>query len=410
VTSTDPVAAEPDRGSGDSGAPTWIASVVRNGIWQAIAAILITLAALWFLGQARSLVRYLILAWLLSIALEPAVFYLHDKRGWRRGSATGLILAAVLALIVVMGVLLVPVLSHGISQISTNVPKYVAQINSYTQRHFHTTVISVTSSQQSGQAAQGASNFLKQHGKDILGAIGGALGAIFSIFTIGLFTFYLTANGPKVRRALLSRMRPERQERALWALNEAIKKMGGYFYSRGLLALINGTLMFITLEILGVPFALPLAMFEGVVAEFIPVVGTYVAGAIPVLVALAEVSPTAALIVVVEILVYQQVENYFLSPRISQKTMELNAGIAFGAAMAGGAVGGFIGAFFALPIAAVIQSFLSNYSKKYEVTESDLTTVDPPKTPKPKEERHGLRRRHPAGAAEPGEATEPATS
>ena len=67
------------------------------------------------------------------------------------------------------------------------------------------------------------------------------------------------------------------------------------------------------------------------------------------------------------ILVYQQLKNYLLSPRLSQKTMELNAGVAFAAAMAGGAVGGFIGAFFALPIAAVIQAFLSTYSRRYEV-------------------------------------------
>jgi predicted PurR-regulated permease PerM len=133
-----------------------------------------------------------------------------------------------------------------------------------------------------------------------------------------------------------------------------------------------------------VPYALPLALFEGVVAEFIPIVGTYVAGAVPVLVALASLGLGPALIVLAEILVYQQVENYFLTPRISQHTMQLNAGLAFGAAMAGGAVGGFIGAFFALPLAAVIQSFVSNYySGRYEVVESDLTRVDEPKPPKP---------------------------
>jgi predicted PurR-regulated permease PerM len=101
-----------------------------------------------------------------------------------------------------------------------------------------------------------------------------------------------------------------------------------------------------------------------------------------VLVALAAVSLTAAVIVLVEVLAYQQLENYVLSPRLSQKTMELNAGVAFAAAMAGGAVGGFIGAFFALPIAAVIQAFLATYSRHYDVVESDLDQVDPPKPPK----------------------------
>ena len=87
----------------------------------------------------------------------------------------------------------------------------------------------------------------------------------------------------------------------------------------------------------GVPFALPLAIISGFIAEFIPIVGTYLGGALPILVGLAEQGTTAALVVLIEILLYQQLENYVLSPRISAKTIELNPGIAFGAAMAGAA-------------------------------------------------------------------------
>jgi predicted PurR-regulated permease PerM len=182
---------------------------------------------------------------------------------------------------------------------------------------------------------------------------------------------------------------PERQQRVLFASETAIEKMGGYLYSRLLLAAINGALMFITLKILGVPFALPLALISGLIAEFIPIVGTYVGGALPIIVALAEKGPTAGIIVLIEVLIYQQLENYFLSPRISAKTIELNPGIAFGAAMAGGAIGGFVGAFFALPIAATIQTFLSFYSKSYEVTESALTKVDAPAPPAPPKSSEG---------------------
>jgi predicted PurR-regulated permease PerM len=110
-------------------------------------------------------------------------------------------------------------------------------------------------------------------------------------------------------------------------------------------------------------------------------------------VALAEQGPTAAIVVLIEIVVYQQVENYFLSPRIAARTIELNPGVAFGAALAGGAVGGFVGAFFALPIAATIQAFLSEYSTSYEVTESALTRMDPPPSGPPEGDRRRWRRR-----------------
>lgn len=383
VKAVDPPAAEAEPASRAAAAPSWVGWAVWRGIWQLIAAVLITAAALWFLGQARELVRYLVLSQLFAFALEPAVIWLHDRHGWRRGSATGLLLTAILALFVLLGVLLVPVLASGLNGIIQQVPVWIDKLNAFTEAHFNTTVVSDASAEQSARAAQQASAYLKEHAGDLLGALGGLLGAVFGVFTIGLFTFYLTANGPQIRRALLARMPPERQRQVLWAWNTAIQKTGGYLYSRGLLALINGGLMFLTLKILGVPYALPLALFVGVVAEFIPIVGTYIAGAVPVVVALASVGTLAAVVVLGEVLVYQQVENYLLSPRISQKTMELNAGLAFGAAMAGGAVGGFIGAFFALPIAAVVQAFLSTYSRRYEIVESELTQQDEPEPAKP---------------------------
>lgn len=361
--------------------PAWVGRAVWRGIWQLIAAVLVTAAALWFARQASNLLRYLILAQLLAFALEPAVTWLHQRRGWRRGSATGLLLAALLGLFLVIGVGIGSVLVSQVDEVARQLPGWIGKLNAFTQQHFNTTVVSASSTAGSGTATQQVVQYLQDHTSDLLGAVGSLVGAVFSVFTVGLFTFYLTANGPQIRRVLCSRMPPERQRRALWAWNTAIEKTGGYLYSRALLALINGGLMFLTLKLLGVPYALPLALFVGVVAEFIPIVGTYLAGAAPVLVALAAVSPLAAGVVLVEILAYQQLENYVLSPRLSQKTMELNAGVAFAAAMAGGAVGGFIGAFFALPIAAIIQSFLSTYSRRYDVLESDLTRVDPPKAP-----------------------------
>jgi len=89
------------------------------------------------------------------------------------------------------------------------------------------------------------------------------------------------------KRAILSRMRPERQERVLFVWEKAIEQTGGYFYSRLLLSVINGFGMYLVLRLNNVPFAAPLAIFEGIVAEFIPIVGTYIGGAAPILVACA---------------------------------------------------------------------------------------------------------------------------
>ena len=373
--------------------PPWVSTAIRQAITWAIGSVLLTLAALWFLGQVHELVRLLVIATLLWLALEPAVIWLQEKRGWRRGSATGLLLLAVFLAIVLFAVGLASILTREANEVIEDLPHYVDKLNRFTQDNFDTTVISAEQRAEATHAAENIREYLTQHMDDVLGGAASVLGGIFTLFTIGLFTFYLTANGPKVRRTLLSRLPPAKQERAQFAWETAIRQVGGYLYSRLLLAAINAFFMFVTLLLVGSPFALPLAVFQGFVAEFIPIVGTYIAGAIPLVVVLAEVGPVAALIVLIEIVVYQQIENYFLSPKISAKTMELNAGIAFGAALAGGSVGGFIGAFFALPIAATIQAFVSQYSRTYEVEESVLTRVDEPPPEARKEENKGLRDR-----------------
>jgi predicted PurR-regulated permease PerM len=373
--------------------PPWVSNAIKQGIAWAIGGVLLTLAALWFLGEETTLLRYLITAALLALAFEPAVISMHDKRGWRRGSATGLLLAVVFLVVVLFAVGLASVLTREANEVIQHLPAYVDKLNDFTKDNFDTSFISAEQRSDAVHAAENIREYVADHMSDVLGGAISVLGGVFELFTIGLFTFYLTANGPKVRRALLSRLPPATQERALFAWETAIRSVGGYLYSRLLLAAINGFFMFVTLLFVGAPFALPLALFEGLVAEFIPIVGTYIAGAVPIVIVLAEVGPTAALIVLIEIVVYQQIENYFLSPKISAKTMELNAGIAFGAAIAGGAVGGFIGAFFALPIAATIQAFLSEYSQKYEVVESDLTRVDVPPPEPLNEQTKGLRKR-----------------
>jgi predicted PurR-regulated permease PerM len=124
-----------------------------------------------------------------------------------------------------------------------------------------------------------------------------------------------------------------------------------------------------------VPFALPIALWQGFVSQFIPVVGTYIAAAIPLLVALLE-DPWAALFFLIFVVVYQQIENYLLSPRITARTMQLHPAVAFGAAIAGGSISGLIGAFMALPAAAVIQATVSTYLTRHEVVETELTRQD----------------------------------
>jgi predicted PurR-regulated permease PerM len=196
--------------------------------------------------------------------------------------------------------------------------------------------------------------------------------AIFEVFTIGLFTFYLVADGPKLRRAVCSVLPPNRQRDVLWAWDVGIDKTGGYLYSRLVLATVSAAGTFLVLALSNVPFSLALALWVGIVSQFVPVVGTYIAMVIPVLVALLD-RPLSAVILLVYFFVYQQLENYVLGPRVTARTMQLHPAIAFGGVLAGASLLGPIGAFLALPAAAIVQAGLSTYLRRHEVMVSPLT-------------------------------------
>jgi predicted PurR-regulated permease PerM len=194
----------------------------------------------------------------------------------------------------------------------------------------------------------------------------------------------LVADGPRLRRAICRRLRPERQTQVLQAWELAITKTGGYLYSRALLALLSALFHWIVFQSLGIQAPIALALWVGFVSQFLPVVGTYLAGVLPVVVTLLE-SPGKALIVAIFIVLYQQVENYVFAPRITARTLELHPAVAFGAALGGAAVLGPVGAILALPAAAMVQAITGEWGARHDVIESHLTAVPP--APEPRRRR-----------------------
>jgi predicted PurR-regulated permease PerM len=360
-----------DAGS-DSESPRlpWLPEVLKLGgrrlFAVLVAALLAVLAIRGLAQELSSFLTIILMALFLSFALEPAVQWFVN-RGWRRGAATGLMLGLVFLAGVFLLALIVPAVVTGFKQLFESAPQLVDRFVGW----LHLIGIKNVSTDNLIQelqnnadkvisAAQGIAGGL------ILGVASSILGALFKVATVGLFTFYFVAEGPKLRRAILSMTPPERQERLLFVWEQAITQTGGYFYSRLLLAVINGSGMYVVLRANGVPFAAPLAIFEGIVAEFIPIIGTYIGGALPILVAFLT-SPAAGIWAAGYIVVYQQLENYILSPRLTAKTMSLHPAIAFAAALIGGAIGGLLAAFLALPVAGVLQAAIIEYSKPYEV-------------------------------------------
>ncbi|MFG2001572.1 AI-2E family transporter [Spirillospora sp. NPDC048911] len=338
--------------------------------------VLLFAGGLWLLARLKGLLLLLLMSLFLAFAIEPAVNWLA-ARGWRRGLATGamfLLIAAVAA--VFFGVLGSLVLAQATTLVN-GFPGYVDQLISWINGTFGTRLSQDTLLTKLPTMTEEVSKHLSGLAGNVWGIGATALGVVFQGLGMLLFTFYLSAQGPQFRRTVCSVLPPRRQRQVLWAWEIAVAKTGGYIYSRALLALFSGVAHYAVLWLLGVPYALTLALWVGVVSQFIPTVGTYLAGAAPILVALGK-SPSTALWVLLFILAYQQFENYVLQPRITARTLDMHPAVAFGLVLAGTAVVGPVGALLALPAGASLQAFLGAYVRRYEVEEHPLTTLDPP--------------------------------
>jgi predicted PurR-regulated permease PerM len=344
-------------------APDWVMPMVRKIIWRVVLVILISAILILMALKARSLLSMLFVALFFGIAMEPAVNHLHMKRGMRRGAATGLVFLLSATFLIVLTFIMIPGLVNVAGELSNSLKSAIPAINDQFGTDFPTSKTDPAFA----TAEQNVKDWLQDNATDIMGFAGTTIGLIFQFFTIAMFAFYFAADAPQIRRAILRKFAPDQQQRLGWAWDTAIEQTGGYLYSRMLLMIINGGLFFFAMMLVGVDWtiALPMSIFEGFVAEFIPAIGTYIGAAVPILLTWGIEGLTAAAILLGWTLIYQQLENYFLSPKISSKTMEINGGIAFGSAMAGGAIGGPMLAFMSLPIAALITSFLKNFSRRY---------------------------------------------
>ena len=357
------------------GMPPWIPRLLAMVLFTVLG----TLALLWVLGRLRTLLLTLLLSFFISFALEPAVNFLA-KRGWRRGLATGVVFAlAVIAVVLFVAVTLPPLVIE-MASLASNVPDWIRSITEFLSDRFGLD-INLSNLSSGVIDVQGTlQKYAASLATGILGVGGKVLGLVVQLFAMTLFTFYLLADGPRFRRLVLSLVRPERQAEIMRIWEIAIRKTGGYVYSRALLALVSAVFTYIALRIIGVPFALALGIWVGVISQFIPAVGTYLAAMVPVLVALT-VSPVTALVVVVVLVVYQQIENMVLAPRITARTMSLHPGVAFGSVLVGTALLGAVGALLALPAAAIIIAFVSTYLQRYDVHEDGSDQPAPEEPP-----------------------------
>ncbi|MET0880822.1 MAG: AI-2E family transporter [Acidimicrobiales bacterium] len=350
----------------DDAMPPWIPRAILWFFGTGLAIVV----AWWLVVRLRGLLVMLLVALFLSFALEPAVNWMAE-RGWRRGAAT----LTVMFVLLIAGAIFIwamgAVLVNQVTDFVDEAPRYIEDAEDWFNDTFDADVDfeDLIAEFQEGGSAQ---EFAAKLGGNIVSAGATVVAVLFQMLTIALFTFYLVADGPRLRRAILSVLPPDRQVEVLRVWEIAIDKTGGYIYSRGILAFFSTLVHWIAFAVIGIPFPLPLAIWVGLISQFVPTIGTYIAGALPIVIALID-KPIDAVWVLAVILVYQQIENYLLAPPIQAETMDIHPAVAFGGVIAGASILGPIGALLALPAAATLQAFVSTYVRRHEVIETPLT-------------------------------------
>ncbi|QKW11193.1 AI-2E family transporter [Streptomyces sp. NA04227] len=340
--------------------PRWL----PRAIILALALVACFQFSIWAFHQLTGLLLNVLIAFFLALAVEPAVSRLAHL-GMRRGLATGIVFLCVVAVAAGFVALLGSMLAGQIVNMIENFPRYLDQLINWTNSTFHTE-LSRVEVQDSVVHSDWLRKYVQNSASGVLDVSAQVLGGLFQLLTILLFAFYFAADGPRLRRTVCSLLPPARQAEVLRAWEIAVAKTGGYLYSRGLMALVSGVAHYVLLEFLNVPYAPVLAVWVGLVSQFIPTIGTYLAGALPMLLAFT-VDPWYALWVLIFVVIYQQFENYLLQPKLTARTVDIHPAVAFGSVIAGTALLGAVGALISIPAVATLQAFLGAYVRRYEV-------------------------------------------
>jgi predicted PurR-regulated permease PerM len=288
----------------------------------------------------------------------------------RRGLAVLVIFLIAGGLTAAFLVSVIPAMVHQFEALVRDFPGYIASLSDrsarfrqLTDRYHLTSKIEGLLTSLPGKLGGGA-----------IGVVRRLFGALFDTLTVVVFAIYFMADMPRLRHNAMRLFPKARRAQAGRVTDVMVDKVGSYMIGNLLISLVAGVASFAVFAILGVPFAVPLA-FVVAVCDLIPTIGATLGAVICVLAALltTELWPTTV-IVAIFFVVYQQLENYYLAPRILRSTVSLSAPAVLLSGLIGGTVLGLIGALMAIPIAAGLKVVLG---ERLEARDSADPDADP---------------------------------
>lgn len=341
--------ATPDQPFGKPGRPLAPRSPFRIAFTAALG-VALAYALVQALVAVRSVLVLLLVAAFLAIGLNPAVASM-ERRGIRRGLAVGVVLFAVLLFFTGFALAIVPPIVDQVDEFVTAAPGYVADLRDNERVAMLDDRYGVL------DRLQTLADRPEQIGASVFGGVLGVgrvvFSAFFSTLTVLIVTLYFLANLPSIKAHAYRLVPRSRRARVGLLTDEILARVGSYVLGAVLIASVAGLATLMLLSVLGVDYALALSMVVALTA-LIPLVGASIGAVVVTFVALFT-SVQAAVVCAVFFLVYQQVENYVLYPRVMKRSVDVSPAATVVAVLIGGSLLGVLGALLAIPLAAAVQ-------------------------------------------------------
>lgn len=337
---------------GASGAPLDRGHPFYFGFLAAAGAIT-SITLLRAFASASQVFVLILISLFFAAGLNPAVLF-FERRGIKRGASVGIIVAMVLAAIAIFGSLAIPPIVDQVNLLIKNAPNIVANLK-------HNTVLNSLNTHYGFiDAIQKKVNSSIKNGQFVIGAFGGVIGVGKAVIsgaiaglTILVLTLYFLASLPTVTNVAYRLVPLSRRARVAKLSDAIIYRVGVFVGGQATVALIAGIFALILAEALRIPYATAVAVLV-FICGLIPLIGHLLGIAVFSMVALSK-SPLTALIVFLAYLIYVQIENYIIMPRIMKRSLSIPGLVTIIAALIGTSLLGLVGGILAVPMAAAVM-------------------------------------------------------
>ena len=346
--------------SGAGGTIPCVADNLTRVVARTVIIVLAAVLAVYLMYLLRKPLGWLVIAGFLAVAMSGPVNLL--QRHMRRGLAIAIAYLILFMIPVALGAILVPSIVRAVNDLADNVPGYVNDVQDYVNKNEKLRKINDDYE---------ITDKLKQQADKLPSKLGGAAGTladlgsglvsgIFAAVTILILSIFMVSRGREWVEAFLALQSPDNEARLRRALDRSANAVGSYVAGMLLQATIAGVTTFIVLKILGVPFAAALAVVV-FFFDLIPLVGATIAAVLVGIVTVFGDFPVDTIIWTVWAIVYQQVENTIIQPRIQSRAVNVQPFVVLVAVLFGSTLFGIAGALLAIPAAASLQIGLHEY-------------------------------------------------